>query len=114
MRVGSAFSSGLIAFECRATEHALAEANADQLTVYDGKWAYCPRNVRAAGHVWQAIASASIDELRQRIRLDAGGGVLRPRAGLSAASGGSASPAGSALSVSPEGRAGPGRRRALP
>src|SRR5437899_11276505 len=111
-----AFSSALIAFECRATDHALADGNADQLTVYDGKWAYCPRDVRASGHVWQAIASASIDELRQRIRLEAGRGLLRPSGRVTAAAAASAdtvSPARPARSVPPEGPASPGGRRVL-
>src|SRR2546428_9447761 len=96
-----AFSSALIAFECRATDHASGDGNADQLTVYDGKWAYCPRDVRASGHVWQAIASASIDELRQRIRLEAGGGLLRPSGRVTPAAADTVSPARAARSVTP-------------
>jgi hypothetical protein len=36
----------------------------DLLTVYEGKWAYCPYDIRAKGHDWQATGGLTVNEVR--------------------------------------------------
>ena len=59
--------SGLIHWRCDAAGHQQAPngRTADTLTVHDGQWAYCPRDVAASGHVWTATNGVLIEMLRR-------------------------------------------------
>lgn len=74
--------SGLIHWRCDAAGHQQAPAGrtADTLTVHDGLWAYCPRDVAADGHAWISTGGVQIELLRRgapTISLDAD---VEPRA----------------------------------
>ena len=58
--------SGLIHWRCDAAGHQQAEGRtADTLTVHDGQWAYCPRDVAADDHAWTATGGVQIELLRR-------------------------------------------------
>ena len=59
--------SGLIHWRCDAAGHQQAPAGrtADTLTVHDGRWAYCPKDVAATGHQWKETGGVRIELLRR-------------------------------------------------
>lgn len=59
--------SGLIHFRCTALSHQRgAEGRAaDTLTVHEGRWSYCPLDIRADGHAWEATGGVRIEMLRR-------------------------------------------------
>lgn len=67
--------SGLIHWRCDAAGHQQPDGRTvDTLTVHDGKWAYCPRDVAADDHAWTATGGVQIELLRRgspTISLDA-------------------------------------------
>ena len=55
----------LIQFRCVAEKHQQPKAGvSDLLTIYDGKWAYCPMDTRAKGHQWEPTGGLSVTEVR--------------------------------------------------
>jgi hypothetical protein len=40
----------------------------DTLTIHEGKWAYCPHDVRAQGHEWTETGGQTLAEVRLRQR----------------------------------------------
>ena len=58
----------LIQFRCVTPKHLDAKAgNSDTLTVYEGKWAYCPMDVRAKDHTWVSTGGISVNDVRMLI-----------------------------------------------
>lgn len=59
--------SGLIHYRCTAPGHQQgAEGRtADTLTVHEGKWSYCPMDVRAKEHRWEPTGGVQIEMLRR-------------------------------------------------
>jgi hypothetical protein len=55
----------VIHFRCVAAKHQDAKAGtSDTLTIHEGKWAYCPYDIRADGHQWEATGGISVNEVR--------------------------------------------------
>lgn len=58
----------LIQFRCVAEKHQQPKAGiSDLLTVYEGKWAYCPMDIRAKGHEWEPTGGLSVNDVRQLV-----------------------------------------------
>ena len=58
----------LIQYRCVTEKHQEAKAgNSDTLTVHEGKWAYCPFDVRAKGHEWDDTGGLSVNEVRMLV-----------------------------------------------
>lgn len=59
--------TGLIYFRCAALDHqkGVDGRTADTLTVHEGKWSYCPHDVRAKDHEWIATGGMQIEMLRR-------------------------------------------------
>ena len=58
----------LIQYRCIADTHQTPKAGtSDTLTVYQGKWAYCPFDVRAKGHTWEDTGALSLNEVRMLV-----------------------------------------------
>lgn len=53
---------GLIQFLCVAPDHAVRDG-LDQLTVHEGKWAFCPRGRIAPVHQWEPTGGVDLREL---------------------------------------------------
>lgn len=55
----------LIHFRCASEPHAKGSPpeTADTLTVHEGKWAYCPFDVRASGHRWETTGGVPLERL---------------------------------------------------
>jgi len=80
--------SGLIHYRCTAPshQHSVEGRTADTLTVHEGKWSYCPMDIRANDHQWQPTGGVRIELLRRsypRISLDLD---IRPHLGTKAPS----------------------------
>ena len=101
--------SGLIHFRCTAPTHQQgADRTADTLTVHEGRWSYCPKDVREKDHVWAPTGGVQIELLRRGspiINLDID---VRPHVGTKPAS----TPAGSASPTASNG--GTPRKRTPP
>ena len=56
----------LIQFRCVNERHQEPKAPgpSDLLTVHEGKWAYCPYDIRATGHVWKETGGLSVTDVR--------------------------------------------------
>lgn len=55
----------LVHFRCTNPAHGRpAEMRSDTLTLAEGLWAYCPFNIRAGDHVWEATGGVTMQELR--------------------------------------------------
>ncbi|HUG55917.1 MAG TPA: hypothetical protein VMJ92_02470 [Candidatus Limnocylindrales bacterium] len=54
-----------IHFRCVNDTHASGRPTdlVDNLTVHEGKWAYCGFDVRAAGHRWEATGGVPLERL---------------------------------------------------
>jgi hypothetical protein len=39
-------------------------ADSDTLTIHEGKWAYCPYDIRAKGHEWTETGGQTLAQLR--------------------------------------------------
>lgn len=79
---------------------------ADTITVHDGKWSYCPRDIRETDHQWQPTGGVQIERLRRgspTINLDLD---VRPHLGPKAPS----TPAGP-VTTRAAGNGGTARRR---
>ena len=90
--------SGLIHYRCAAPSHqqGVEGRTADTLTVHEGKWSYCPKDIRATDHLWQPTGGVRIELLRRgspTINLDLD---VRPHLGAKAPS----TPAGPGVSTS--------------
>ena len=59
--------SGLIHYRCAAPthQHGVDGRTADTLTVHEGKWSYCPRDIRAQDHTWEPTGGVRIELLRR-------------------------------------------------
>ena len=58
----------LIQFRCVSEKHQQPKAGvSDLLTVYERQWAYCPMDIRAKGHEWQATGGLSLNEVRMLV-----------------------------------------------
>lgn len=58
--------STLVHFRCTNAAHARpGEERSDTLTLHEGLWAYCPYNVRAGEHRWEATGGRPFEQLRQ-------------------------------------------------
>ena len=93
--------SGLIHYRCAAPSHqqGVEGRTADTLTVHEGKWSYCRKDIRATDHLWQPTGGVRIELLRRgspTINLD-----LDPHLGAKAPS----APAGPGVSTSNGGSA---------
>lgn len=56
----------LVHFRCTNPAHARpAEQRSDTLTLVEGLWAYCPFDIRAGGHDWEATGGVAMQELRK-------------------------------------------------
>lgn len=80
--------SGLINYRCTAPSHqqGVEGRTADTITVHEGKWSYCPMDIRATGHEWQPTGGVRIELLRRgspTINLDLD---VRPHLGSKASS----------------------------
>ncbi len=53
----------LIAYECVATDHHPDQAHPDKLTIYNGRWAFCPLDARADGHTWNETMGEQLEML---------------------------------------------------
>lgn len=64
---GLAQESGLIHYRCTAAAHqqGVEGRTADTLTVHDGKWSYCPKDIREKDHVWESTGGIRIELLRR-------------------------------------------------
>ena len=66
-----------VGFLCMAEAHLHKNgALVDHLTIHDKTWAYCPLNVRIAGHDWKATGGVSMGDLEVLVR------GMRERAGV--------------------------------
>ncbi len=55
----------LIQFRCIADDHQEPGSKSDTLTVHEGKWAFCPRDIRAKGHRWEATGGVTLTDVRR-------------------------------------------------
>lgn len=63
MHEGGAVGARLIAYECVAAAHQPSLVYPDKLTVYQGAWAYCAFDARAAGHEWRETGGVELAAL---------------------------------------------------
>lgn len=55
----------LIHYRCSNPKHQQANNNkSDTLTIHEGKWAYCPHDIRVKGHEWTETGGVSIELVR--------------------------------------------------
>ena len=61
-----AVERALIQYRCVAEKHQepRPQGPSDLLTVHEGKWAYCPHDIRAMGHDWKETGGLSVTDLR--------------------------------------------------
>jgi hypothetical protein len=70
-------AGALVGFVCVAPAHLDRNgAVVDHLTIHARDWAYCPHNVRTAGHDWKPTGGVSVGELEILVR------GMRERAGV--------------------------------
>lgn len=75
--VGVGTASARVGFICIAPTHLTTNgALVDHLTINGKEWAYCPSNVRIAGHDWKPTGGVTMGELEIVIR------GMRERAGV--------------------------------
>lgn len=55
----------LIAFRCVADGHQEPGSKSDTLTIHEGKWAFCPHDIRAKGHSWEATGGVTLTDVRR-------------------------------------------------
>ncbi len=56
----------LIFFRCASPEHAEPRGReSDTLTIHQGKWAYCPHDIRVKGHTWEPTGGVPLAEARR-------------------------------------------------
>lgn len=57
--------AALIHFRCATPAHQRAKAGiSDTLTIHEGKWAYCPHDIRAKDHAWVDAGGVTLEQLR--------------------------------------------------
>ena len=56
----------LVEYECVAKDHEATLSRPNKLTVHDGRWAFCPFDSQAEGHVWRETGGADLDTLVRR------------------------------------------------
>lgn len=55
----------LIYYRCTNPKHQQASSNkSDTLTIHDKKWAYCPHDIREAGHEWADTGGVTLEQVR--------------------------------------------------
>ena len=56
----------LIYYRCVTEKHQepRPQGPSDLLTVHEGKWAYCPHDIRATGHEWKDTGGKTVVEVR--------------------------------------------------
>ena len=58
----------LIHFRCVAEKHQGPKGGpSDMLTIHEGRWAYCPFDIREQGHRWAPTGGLSVNDLRSLI-----------------------------------------------
>ena len=55
----------LIEFRCVADTHQAPGSKSDTLTIHEGKWAYCPHDIRAKGHRWEPTGGVTLTDARR-------------------------------------------------
>jgi hypothetical protein len=68
-----------VAYECTTPSHQVGDGGPDKLTVHDGKWAFCPFDAKAEGHVWgpnrglplSMLQHAAATRVREKVRTGA-------------------------------------------
>jgi hypothetical protein len=56
----------LIHYRCVAPKHQTAPGSqSDTLTIHEGKWAYCPHDIRAKGHEWSDTGGVTLTDVRR-------------------------------------------------
>jgi len=57
---------GTVHYVCIADAHATRErrSSSDTLTVFSGRWAFCPSDAKGEGHEWQETEGVTIEALR--------------------------------------------------
>lgn len=60
-------ADALIQFVCVDQDHAVPDG-LDQLTIHDGKWAFCPRGKLGAGHEWEPTGGVKLGDLAVFVR----------------------------------------------
>lgn len=56
----------LVHFRCVSAKHQEARGSAsDTLTIHDGKWAFCPYDIRVKGHEWEPTGGLPLDAVRR-------------------------------------------------
>lgn len=88
--------SGLIHYRCMTATHqqGVDGRTADTLTVHDGKWSYCPKDIREKDHAWEPTGGVRIELIRRgspTINLDLD---VRPHVGTKPASTPAGTPSG--------------------
>lgn len=59
----------LVEYECVAEEHEATLSHPNKLTVHKGRWAFCPYDSQAEGHVWHETGGADVDTLLRQDRV---------------------------------------------
>jgi hypothetical protein len=61
---------GLIEFFCMRAEHNAAQNGtmSDHLTIVERAWAYCAKDVRLEGHVWEPTGGVAATEIERFAR----------------------------------------------
>ena len=55
----------LIYYRCANPKHQQLSTNrSDTLTIHEGKWAYCPHDIRAHDHQWTETGGVTIEQVR--------------------------------------------------
>lgn len=55
----------LIHYRCSNLKHQQPSGNtSDTLTINEGKWAYCPHDIREKGHEWSETGGVSLEQAR--------------------------------------------------
>ncbi|HZP97489.1 MAG TPA: hypothetical protein VFC31_14310 [Candidatus Limnocylindria bacterium] len=55
----------LIRFRCVAEDHQEPGSRSDTLTIHQGKWAFCPHDIRAKAHRWEDTGGITLTEVRR-------------------------------------------------
>ena len=56
----------LIFFRCVNAKHQeLRGRESDTLTIHQGKWAYCPHDIRVKGHQWEDTGGVALGDVRR-------------------------------------------------
>lgn len=55
----------LIHYRCSNPKHQqLSNNKSDTLTIHEGKWAYCPHDIRVKGHEWTETGGVPLEQAR--------------------------------------------------